>query len=60
MTPRELKALRAKMGWSQGRMAEELGISTSTVSHWEQGVQKISRPAARLLELLRQDPHKGK
>ena len=30
---------RRSLGHSQGRAAEVLGVSRSTVSHWEQGVQ---------------------
>lgn len=41
--------MRRALGWTQARIAEELGVNALTVSKWERGSQAISEPAARLL-----------
>jgi transcriptional regulator with XRE-family HTH domain len=38
MNPLLLKAARKQQGWSQARVAEELGITERTVRRWEQGL----------------------
>lgn len=53
MTPRELKALRAALGWSQQRLAEAVGVQRNTVNRWEMGERIISPMAAKLLATLR-------
>lgn len=37
MKPADLKAWRERMGWSQPRLAEALGVHPMTVSKWERG-----------------------
>ena len=32
-----LQAARARRGWSQERLAEEVGVAGNTVSRWERG-----------------------
>lgn len=49
MTPTELTAAREALGLSQNRLAEELGVSQSTLSRWEAGRMPIEHP--RLLRL---------
>jgi DNA-binding transcriptional regulator YiaG len=41
MEPSELRTRRLALHLSQKHLAEVLGVSASTVAHWEQGVQKI-------------------
>lgn len=41
MTPDDLRARRDALHLSQKQLAEALGVSKSTVSHWEQGAQGI-------------------
>ncbi|HEX6480142.1 MAG TPA: NB-ARC domain-containing protein, partial [Ktedonobacteraceae bacterium] len=36
MTPHPLKVERERRGWSQARVAESVGVSTRTVTRWEQ------------------------
>jgi len=50
----ELKELRAKLGWSNQKIADEVGVSKFTVEHWfrSDGSAPISEPALRLLRLL--------
>ena len=49
-----IKQIRQHLGWSQERLARELGLSFSTVSRWERGESSPSPVAQRLLnELVR-------
>ncbi len=43
MNPAELKALRQRLGWTQDRMADELGISRVYVGLMERGLKSIER-----------------
>ena len=43
-----VRNLREKMGWSQSRLAREIGCDKTTVSRWESGQRRptgISRKA---------------
>ena len=53
MTPRQLKTLRAALGWSQARLAEALGVSRNTVNRWEMGIRKISPLVVKLLATIK-------
>lgn len=35
MTPKEIKALRKKRGWTQQQLAAEVGVAVSSVARWE-------------------------
>ncbi len=48
----DVQFLRKTLGWSQERLARELGVSFSTVSRWERGEGEPSPMAERLLEEL--------
>jgi transcriptional regulator with XRE-family HTH domain len=52
MTPHELKQLRALLGWTQDRLAKELGVSRNTVARWELGLYKVPKPVAKLIRIL--------
>jgi DNA-binding transcriptional regulator YiaG len=41
MAPDDLRTRRLALHLSQKQLAEVLSVSTSTVAHWEQGVQAI-------------------
>lgn len=49
MTPETLRQWREERGWSQARLAQYVGVHYSTVSLWESGRRKISKPVAKLL-----------
>jgi len=51
----EVKSLRARLNISQPVFAEFLGIATSTLRDWEQGITEPSGLACRLLEEISRD-----
>lgn len=53
MTPHDLKRRRVALGWSQHRLAQELGVNRSTITKWESGQHPIPPMAAKLLTALR-------
>ena len=52
MTAVEIRALRAKLGWTQMALAEAVGVTSNTVARWERGEMAISEPASRLLQKI--------
>jgi transcriptional regulator with XRE-family HTH domain len=52
MSPADLKTLRASIGWSQQRLADEIGVTRNTINRWEMGLHPISLMAARALRAL--------
>jgi DNA-binding transcriptional regulator YiaG len=57
--PRDIKAIRLKLGFTQEDLARTLGVALSTVSKWEQGLFFPSRLARERLEkLLRKEGRK--
>lgn len=49
MSPLDLHAARLRLGWSQQRLAETLGVARNTVARWEMGRHPIPAMAAHLL-----------
>ena len=41
MTPDDLKQWRRTTGYSQGRLAKDLGVATQTVFRWEKAKRQI-------------------
>jgi transcriptional regulator with XRE-family HTH domain len=52
MDGEELKAARARLGFTQAQLAAELGVHAMTVSKWETGQRGIPEPVARLVQRL--------
>lgn len=52
MKPREIRALRRRLGLSQQAFAERLGVSIQSVHCWETGKRKPSRLALKVLDRL--------
>ena len=52
MFKEEIKQIRKQLGWSQERLARELGLSFSTINRWERGESKPSAAAQQLLNKL--------
>jgi len=44
-----IEAERARLGWSRARLAEQLGISYSTMKNWMQGSTEI--PASKVVQM---------
>ena len=44
MTPEEIRAARERLGMSQGRIAQRLGVDRGTWHRWERGRQAIRYP----------------
>lgn len=53
MTPKELLRWRKRLGWSQSRLAEALGVPPNTVARWERGELTIRHPTVLRLALER-------
>ena len=50
-----VRSIRKNNGWTQERLAQEMGVSFSTVSSWERGKRKpLPFFLKRLQELLEQ------
>jgi len=43
MTPQDIKSFRKDKGYTQGQMAQLLGVSLRTVQYWESG--KVAPPS---------------
>jgi putative transcriptional regulator len=50
------KQIRERLGLSQNKFAQLLGISTSTLQNWEQGRRKPDGPAKVLLNVAAKYP----
>ena len=54
MNPKEIRALRKKLGWSQREFAEKLGVSRNLIWYWESGQKSPSEDSLkRLAELAK-------
>lgn len=52
-TPERVREARLALGWTQERMAAELGVAHETVNRWERGKLKItSRTAKQIAHLV--------
>lgn len=51
LTPIDVETFRTTRRWTRSRLAEELGVDTSTVWRWENG-KRMSRPVIIALEKL--------
>jgi putative transcriptional regulator len=52
MTGADIKALRKILGYTQARLAEEVGVTPNTVARYERNEFKPSPPVMKLLKLL--------
>ena len=53
MTGAEIRTARKRLGWSQSRLAEALGVTRNTVARWELGELRVERPEMLRLALER-------
>jgi putative transcriptional regulator len=52
MTGAEIKELRKTLGYTQARLAEEVGVTPNTIARYERNEFKPSPPVLKLLKLL--------
>jgi putative transcriptional regulator len=52
MTGEQIKELRKSLGYTQARLAEEVGVTPNTVARYERDEFKPSSPVQKLLEML--------
>lgn len=52
MSPSEIQSLRKTLGWSQQRLADELGVKQATVSRIEAGIMAPNPSVQKLLGLV--------
>ena len=60
MQANEIKTLRDLLGWTQDRLAEELGVQRTAVALWETGRNKPGGPCKKLLSQIVSDAKKKK
>ena len=54
MQPREFRRIRAKLGYSQQRLADKIGAHRVTITKWESGTLDIPRSIAVLMRLAKE------
>ncbi len=52
MTGAQIKELRKSLGFTQARLAEEVGLTPNTIARYERDELKPSPPVLKLLRLL--------
>jgi putative transcriptional regulator len=52
MTGKEIKSLRFRLGLTQEKFAQELGVTVSSVARWERGIRSPSPLAEKALQNL--------
>jgi transcriptional regulator with XRE-family HTH domain len=52
MNSEQVKELRKTLGYTQAKLAEELGVTPNTIARYERGEFKPSPPVLKLLKLL--------
>jgi len=59
MKPRQINALRRRLGLTQSELARRLGVNRAAVCQWEHGKQKPLAMAVKFMELLRELHERG-
>ncbi len=52
MTGAEIKGLRKILGYTQAKLAEEVGVTPNTIARYERDEFKPSPPVLKLLKIL--------
>lgn len=52
MTGKQVKELRKMLGYTQARLAAEIGVTPNTVARYERNEFKPSPPVMKLLKLI--------
>ncbi|WP_408099114.1 helix-turn-helix domain-containing protein [Peredibacter sp. HCB2-198] len=56
-SPKSIKDFRSQFDLTQDLLAQILGVKSSAVKHWEQGIRVPSASVRRLLQILESDPN---
>lgn len=56
MTGPALRAIRAKLGYTQVQLARALAVTSNTVARWERDEMRITPPMVRLITLVAERP----
>src|SRR3989304_4507411 len=59
LKPVDVRAIRNKLGLSQGDFAAMIGVSVATLQNWEQGRRRPEGPAQALLKVAAANPQAG-
>jgi len=54
MTPKQVKAIRLKLGLTQVQFAKQLNYTQANISKWESGAIKLGPRAEKLIEFAAQ------
>lgn len=57
LTPAELKSARARLGFSQEKLAFALGVNRLSVVRWEGGLHRIPLMVTLAIKLLERELH---
>jgi putative transcriptional regulator len=52
----DVKAMRERLGLTQGEFSGMIGVSVRTLQNWEQGRREPEGPAKALLRVVEKDP----
>jgi len=52
LTPEEIRCCREALGLSRDELAEKVGVTRMSVSHWENGIRNPGGPSKLLLHKL--------
>lgn len=52
MTGEQVKNLRLRLGYTQAKLAEEVGVTANTIARYERNEFKPSSPVLKLLRIL--------
>jgi len=52
MTGEQIKELRKLLGYTQAKLAEEIGVTSNTVARYERDEFKPSSPVQKILKML--------
>jgi DNA-binding transcriptional regulator YiaG len=58
MTPTQVKALRRRLGLTQSKFADLVGVHVVTVKKWETRKQTVGRLAAHVMAMLAERPRR--
>lgn len=52
MTPNQLKKIKKKLGWTNRKLADEIGVGERIVYYWLAGKRRIPLTVEKILALM--------